>query len=327
MISNALVTITSIILIIGVGIFLSWKNWVSPESAKAFPLIIVNVTMPSSIIFSLSSELSKEQLIKSWLPLLIVFLTLPVTFFLGKLFAWIFRIPQSRRGIFNVIFAFSNSVFIGFPVAQALFGDPGMPYAVFYYLANTTFFWTLGYYSIQKDADAINGTGSMKITIRDIMAKLVTAPFVTVILMFSVIFSGLKLPDIIIVTTKYLSGITSPLSLIFMGCLIFKMGRTCLSYQKDILPIIAGRYIIAPGVCFALSMLLAMLLSPQTSIQQRNLMRDVFTVQAGLPAMATASIASEICGADTEYATKGFFWTMIVSPVIIPIYMFLFQHL
>ena len=42
------------------------------------------------------------------------------------------------------MFSFSNSMFIGFPVVSGIFGDPGIPYLMLFYLINTTLFWTLG---------------------------------------------------------------------------------------------------------------------------------------------------------------------------------------
>jgi predicted permease len=56
-------------------------------------------------------------------------------------------------------------------------------------------------------------------------------------------------------------------------------------------------------------------------------MRNVFTVQAGLPAMTNISIVAGYYGADSGFATKSFFWTTLVSLLVIPAYMILFQNI
>ena len=47
----------------------------------------------------------------------------------------------------------SNTIFVGLPINQALFGDASIPYVLIYYMCNTTFFWTLGTYLIQRDGE------------------------------------------------------------------------------------------------------------------------------------------------------------------------------
>lgn len=63
----------------------------------------------------------------------------------------LFRIKDSHAGLFSSMFFNSNTVFVGLPINQALFGSASVPYVLIYYMANTTIFWTLGTYLIQRD--------------------------------------------------------------------------------------------------------------------------------------------------------------------------------
>ncbi len=326
MIWQAIEAVFVIFLMIGAGIFISWRKWVSIDTAKTFPKIILNIAIPAMLINSLTTQFSRQRLLESWLPLSIIFIVVPVTFFLGRLIAKIFRIPKERRGLFTVLFAFSNSVFIGFPVALALFGEAGMPYAVFYYLANTTSFWVLGYYVIRKDADYINGKHS-RFSVREMLKNLAIPPVITILIMFVVVFAGIELPDIILTPAKYLGGLTSPLSLMFMGCMIYNIGFSGMKYEKGMGAILLGRFLLIPGICFAACMLAITFLSPQGFTSQMILMRNVFTVQIGLPVMTQSVIISELYGADTHYATKNVVWTTVLSLISIPVYMVLFQFI
>src|SRR5690554_4149778 len=137
-----------IFLLIGLGVMVAGLKWVSRDVARVFSKIVINLAIPGTLIYNFSANFTRQQLLASWLPLLVIFLAMPLAFLVGWLMTSLLRVPSGRRGVFTVLLSLSNSMFIGFPVAYALFGDSGMPYAIFYYLANTTVFWTLGYLAI-----------------------------------------------------------------------------------------------------------------------------------------------------------------------------------
>ncbi len=323
-----------IFLLIGTGVFVAWRKWLTPDVAKALPRLITNFALPCNIIgtfynnFVLAQETAaKTQPVAAWIPLVILFVCVPLSFMIGSAAARIFRIPRGRRGVFTVLFSLSNSVFIGFPVAQALFGDAGMIYAVYYYMANTLCFWTLGYIMIRRDADILRGETS-KIGAAEVLKKLATPSLITILVMFGVILSGLKLPEIVLKFAQYGGALTTPLSLIFTGCMIFEAGLSGIKYEKGIGTVLAGRFVLTPAMCFGACMLAISLLSPgvsQTSLTELTLMRNVLTVQIGLPVMTLSVIVSQRYGADALYATRGVIWTTLASLITIPAMVLLFQ--
>ena len=326
MVWQAIQAVIVIFLMIGAGMFVSWRKWVLREGANIFPKIIINLSLPCTAIYSLYTKLSRELLLQSWLPISIAFSAVLVMFFFSKLVAGLFRIPKERRGVFSVLFAFANSVFIGFPVAQALFGDTGMPYAVFYYLANTTFFWTLGYYGMQKDAELISGRHS-PVAPGSVLKKLISAPIITVAVMFIIVLTGLQLPEVVVTTAHYIGGMTTPLSLLFMGCVIYGIGISGLKYERGIGPAMLGRFLLAPVFCFAACTLIMQFVPQTGSAVDLALMRNVLTVQSGLPVMTQTVIVAQLRGADTGYAAKGVVWTTLFSLISIPLYMTVFQFI
>jgi len=326
MVWQAIEAVLVIFILIGVGVLVSWRGWVSRETAKVFPKLIIYLSLPCTVITSFTTHFTREQLAESWLPVVLIFAVVPVSFVIGLLAAKIFRIQKQRRGVFTVLFAFSNSVFIGFPVAQALFGGEGMPFAVYYYLANTTYFWLLGYYVIRRDADALSGQHS-KITATEVLKKLVSAPIITIFVMVVVVLAGIRLPDLILTPAKYIGGMTSPLSLLFMGCTIYHVGLKGMKYQKGIGAVMLGRFLVIPALCFGVCMLATRLMAGALAGIDLTMMRNVFTMQIALPVMTQTVIISELYGADVEYATKGVVWTTLASLVTIPAYMVLFQYI
>lgn len=326
MIWDSIQAVAVIFLLIGAGMLATWRKWITPQIADAFPRILVNLAVPCTAVYYFYTNFGRDQLLTAWVPLLVMAVAYPAAYVLGKLFAVVFRIPKTRRGLFTVLFSYSNSIFIGLPVAHALFGDPGLPYAMYYYLGNTTFFWVMGYFGIRRDADVISGCQT-RISAGEILKKLAIPPIIAIIVMFGVVLLRLPLPDFVVSTAGYLSDLTTPLSLIFMGSVIYEAGLRDLGFEKNIGQVLAGRFVLIPALIFFLSQLAIMLFAPGGTTAELALMRNVFTVQAGLPVMTQTVILSRLYGADVKFATKSFIWTTLASVVTIPAYMVLFQYI
>ena len=311
--------------LIGAGMLAAWRKWITPDIANAFPKLLVNLAVPCMAVYHFYTGLDRQQVLDAWLPLLVLLLVFPVSYFAGRLFAVIFNIPKTRRGVFTVLFSFSNSMFIGFPVAQALFGDAGLPFAMYYYLGNTTFFWVLGYYAIRSDADVISGSRS-RLAAGEVVRKLATPPIITIIVMLAIVMLQIPLPGFVVDTARYLGALTTPLSLIFMGCVIWESGLKGLGFEANIAHVLTGRFLLIPALMFFACQLAVRLLAPAGTAADLLMMRNVFTVQAGLPVMTQTVIISQLHGADVKFATKSFIWTTMASVVFIPVYMVLFQN-
>ncbi len=321
MLLKSLEAVFIVFVMIAAGMFVSWRKWLGRDAAKALPKIVINISLPATIVVSLYENFTRKQLLAAWLPLLIIFASAVAAFYLAKLAAHVLHVPVRRRGVFVVAFAFSNSSFIGFPVAQALFGDPGMPYAVFYFLAGHTTFWLMGNYAIERDADMINGRVHCR-NFSESLKKLAQPPTLITFAMFAVVLSGLRIPDVILTTAKYIGNLTTPLSLIFIGCMIQNMGRAGLKWDKELTPVLIGRFLLVPALCFGIASLGLALFAPSPT-PAHMLMRNVFVVQIGLPALMQTAISAEVYGADTEFATKAVLFSTLLSVLTIPVNMML----
>lgn len=294
--------------------FISYRKWVDRTTVQAFPKIIVNFSMPSQLLVSFTQNFTSENLFKSGLLILTPFIAVAVCFLLGRFVAAIFKVSKKRRGVFTVHFAFSNSVFIGFLVAVALFGDAGMPYATFYYLANTVFFWSLGYYCIKKDSQYITGE-IQKIKAWQLLKKVINVPLIAVVISVLLVTLNIKLPEIIIKPAAFLGNLTTPLSMMFIGCILYDIGFKKLKIEKDLILAILGRFAVSGLVMFGICNCLGI----------GGLAKDVYLTQTTLPAMTTTTIISELEKADSEFAAKGMAWTTFLSLFTIPLVVLIFS--
>jgi malate permease and related proteins len=316
LIINAVGAVLSIFFMIGIGVFIYWRKWIDRQGASVFAKIVINVALPANVIYSFLTKFEKSLVLESGIYLLVAVLASVMTYFISIGISILFKVDKSRRGIFSVLFSFSNSVFIGFPVAQALFGDSGMLYAVLFYIVNTTMFWTLGYSGIRRDGERIKGTGE-NLILWDVLKKLINIPLISILLGFLLVITDITLPLNVISTLKYISGLTSPLSLIFTGIVLADIGLKKLKFEMDVLKVMLGRFLIAPLAMFLMTFLFKI----------DGLGQQVFIVQMTLPVMLQSVIMAEYYGADTEFAAKSFAWTTIASLISIPCYMIIINIL
>ena len=106
------------------------------------------------------------------------------------------------------------TIFVGLPINQALFGDASIPYVLIYYMCNTTFFWTLGTYLIQRD-----GEGEAQFDLKTSLKKVFSPPLMGFLLGLVLVMLQIKLPAFLASDLQYLGNLTTPLSMIFIGLL------------------------------------------------------------------------------------------------------------
>ena len=209
-------------------------------------------------------------------------------------------------GVFVVMFAFSNSVFIGVPVSRALFGEAVLPYTLLYYLANTSLFWGVGFPLMRKYGGAAAG-----------QRRKPPVPLVVILICFLLVLVRFKPPQFFMDACGYLGNLVTPLSLLFTGAVMARMVRArTFRWEKGYLAATLGRFIVCPAL-----LLLCALLFPMG-----DLSRDVLMVQAGMPVMTQTALVAASTGSDEEYAAGGTALTTVLSLGMIPLYMLLIER-
>ncbi|MEZ4358386.1 MAG: AEC family transporter [Eubacteriales bacterium] len=312
MIFKSVTAVISVFFMIGIGVLAAKLKWVNKEVANFIPKIIINVSLPCQLIVTFSTEFTKEQLSTAWVYVAAGIAASLAGILIAYIVALLIKIPKSRRGVFCVLFALSNSVFIGFPVASAIFGNPGMQYASFFYIANTTCFWTFGYAMITNDAEVIHGE-TQSLRPLDRVKKILSIPILTLIASFILILLNVSIPELITNTAGYLGGLTTPLSTLFLGYTLYNMGKKMFKYDKGMISYIIGRF----PVSFMLMYLSCLVFGIE------GLARNVLLTQMSLPAMIQTVVTSEYVGADSDYAARGLAITTLLSLFTIPLFSFL----
>lgn len=305
-----LTSITSIIPIIAIivlGYILQVKGWFGDAFGPNLSRLIMNVALPASIFVSVMKYLTLDKLISLSGGLLYTF----VAFILGYIVAYIavvvFKVRPGRRGTMINTFVNANTIFIGLPLNVALFGDQALPYFLIYYITNTISTWTLGVYLMTSDSKL----GQSKETSKFDWKKLLPAPLVGFLVALLFLILRISIPDFATNTLTYVGNIVTPLSLIYIGIVLAKVGLKTITFDKDTIVTLVGRFILAP--------LIMLLVLKFFAPNMETVEFKTFMIQSATPALAVLPILANQGKGDVEFSTNVVTLSTVLFIVVIPI--------
>lgn len=304
---HALQGVFTIVIMVSLGYFLAIRGWFNQANSQLLPRLVNYVALPTYMLWNLMSTFDKSKLEHIVYGLAVPLVSMTLCFAAAVLVSRVIGMEPGHRGTFQSVFCCSSSVFVGLPVNLALFGEASVPYVLLYFLANALFFWTVGNYAISTDGK----TGSAKILSLQTLKNIFSPPLIGFITAIALIMLGVHLPDFIVNTAKYLGAMTIPLSMLFIGVVVAGVKLREVKPTKDVVAAMIGRFIVSPLAVIAVV----------TVIPIPQLMKNVFVIQAALPAITQTTIMARVYQADTEYAAVLVSLTTILSMIAIPAYM------
>ena len=304
-------SISGILVILGmilVGFIIGEKGWFDDKSRGLLAKLVTQVALPCYMLYTITQRFTAADLLKMLPALRFPALSMVILLGIATGVARIFAVRQDRRGLFISMFFNSNTIFVGLPINQALFGDASIPYVLIYYMCNTTFFWTLGTYLIQRD-----GEGEAQFDLKTSLKKVFSPPLMGFLLGLVLVMLQIKLPAFLASDLQYLGNLTTPLSMIFIGLSVSHVGVKQLVLGKDQLLILIGRFLVAP----------LLMASIVYWVPLPSLMKQVFIIQSAMPVMTNAPVVARLYGADSDYAAVMVTETTLATMVVIPILMLL----
>ena len=305
-----LTSITSIIPIIAIivlGYILQVKGWFGDDFGPNLSRLIMNVALPASIFVSVMKYLTLDKLISLSGGLLYTF----VAFILGYIVAYIavvlFKVRPGRRGTMMNTFVNANTIFIGLPLNVALFGDQALPYFLIYYITNTISTWTLGVYLMTSDSKS----GQSKKTSKFDWKKLLPAPLVGFLVALLFLILRISIPDFATNTLTYVGNIVTPLSLIYIGIVLAKAGLKTITFDKDTIVTLVGRFILAPLIMLLVLKFFAPYMG---TVEFKS-----FMIQSATPALAVLPILANQGKGDVEFSTNVVTLSTVLFIIVIPI--------
>ena len=224
-------SLSGVLVILGmilVGYCLTEHGWFKGDADKLIAKLVTQVSLPCYMLSTITGKFKAHELLEMLpdlrFPVLSMMILMAIAFALVR----IFNIRKGRQGLFTSMFFNSNTIFVGLPINQALFGDRSIPYVLIYYMANTTIFWTLGTFFIQRD-----GEKGAKFDLKKTLGKVFSPPLFGFMLGIVLVLLDVRLPTFINRDLAYLGNLTIPLSMLFIGISVSHAGLAQMSLKKD----------------------------------------------------------------------------------------------
>ncbi|WP_165007186.1 MULTISPECIES: AEC family transporter [unclassified Enterococcus] len=313
-------SVVSIILMIALGYILKRLGWFDESFGKSISSLITKVALPASIFVSVLKNLTKSSLIDLSGSLIYPVGAVVISYLIAYLLVKVLRIQPGRRGIFMNAIVNANTIFIGLPLNIALFGEKSLPYFLVYYVTNTISTWAFGVFLISND-DPTKTKGETKAKLN--WKKLLPPPLLGFIVAIVFLLLEIPVPDFINSTLGYVGGIVTPLSLIYIGIVLYDAGLKSIRFDRDTVVALIGRFILAPAVLIALISLGSNMFGADLA----PLLKQTLVVQSATPMLAVLPILANEAHGDVKYATNLVTTSTILFVIVVPILMQLVQFI
>lgn len=311
-------SVVEIVLIMALGYILRRNGWFGDTFGSNIASLITKIALPASIFMSVMKYLSRDKLASLGIGIIFPALAVVISYLLAFAAVKIFRIRKGRRGIFINAVANANTIFIGMPLNNALFGSKAMSYFLIYYIVNAVSTWAFGVFLIQNDDPTSDGKSEKR---EFNWRKLLPMPLVGFV--FSIIWSllGIPVPNFLGQTLSYIGSLVTPLSLIYIGIVLYDAGLNNFHFERDSVLALIGRFIISPLVLI----LLIKFGTNSLGISLPSLMRQTLVVQSATPMLAVLPILGAEAHGDVKYATDVVVMSTVLFVVVVPILMSILQ--
>lgn len=200
-----------ICILVAIGVFLQKRSVIDSLTSKKLSAIVVDVCNPAMILASILSgniTASHADLINAII-LGASFYTLLVI--IGFVMPHILRVDRDKRKFYNLMCVYTNTGFLGIPVARAILPANAIIYVIVINVFYSLFFYTHGLMILGNgpDDEGKNKDNPLK--------HILNPGTIMAILALVVFWFNLELPPILANTVEYVGNATVFLSMVLLG--------------------------------------------------------------------------------------------------------------
>jgi len=270
------------------------------ETGRVLTKLILNITLPCTILFSVIGGQLQIAGAETFLFLLMVILIYVIYFIIAEPTARFLVKGKDARGLYKFMLVFSNVAFMGLPVSIAIFGSE----AVFYVAIFNIPFWiaslSYGVMMISGKKGAFHPKAFLN---PSLLASLLVIP---------IALSGFRAPDIVLEAVRLTGNITTPASMIIIGVTLAQTPIRDVFTQWRLYPLVFIKLVIIPLVVWLIF----------RSFIQSDLVLGVLVILSGMPTAAIAAMFAIEYKNNENTASSGVFLTTLLSGVTIPLIVF-----
>lgn len=289
--------------LVAVG-FIANRRDILPSSITPYlTRLLLNITLPAFILISVTENILTPQMIgeiKQVSIIMVGIYTLGIPFCL--LAAKLLRFPKESRGLYAAMLLFTNSGFMGLPIAFAVFKQHGLFIMVFENMFMTLFMYSVGVILI--------GLGiSKKIEWKEALKSVANYCMLASIVGVIMLFAGITFPKPAADFLHLIGEMTVPLSMMLVGIQLGASNLSQLIRKPDLIVFTIVKSSLLPAATLLFMYFIDV--SPMVKV--------ITVLCMALPAAAIIVALSEKNGADTSLAAGGVSLSTLFSMISIPL--------
>ncbi len=295
---NAMNQVLALCLMMAVGVYARKRKFIDDRVEKGLNSILVNITLPMSIISSFYMEYDTSIIENCKKLILYSFVIHTVILILSKML--FHKSNKKRQPVLRFMTTFSNCSFMGFPILGSVYGEIGIFYASIFNIVFHIYVWTFGVMMFNTEAP-------MKESINHIIKNIT----IWAVVIGGIIFLGqIPLPETLTVVMTNLAALTTPLSMIIIGSMLCGTNIRELFKDFSLYTISALRLIVVPLAIFVI----------MSAMNIDKILVAVPTLIMAMPCAAIGTIIATDNDGDGKFASECIFITTVLSVITIPIF-------
>lgn len=283
--------------IIALGYLGNKLKILNADSNRALTKLAINIAMPCTIINSVSGtsmDMGSGGIIAYiGISLLVYGLSFLIAFFVP----FVLRGKKEDAGMYRFMVGFGNVGFMGYPVAEAVFGSAASFYVALFNIPASILGFSVGIMMISSGRGKIN-------------PKLfINPPFIAGIVAVILFLANIKLPGVIADTCSVMSKLTTPFAMLIIGSTLAAIPLRDVFSEWRIYAASAFKLIIVPVVTWLLLRLFV----------HDSLALGVAVLMAACPIATNATMLSMEYGGNEKLGSTGIFISTLFSIATIPL--------
>lgn len=300
--------------IMGVGFLGGRLGGIDEKGNNGIGWLLMQVAMPALLLNSIFSlEIGGGVLADFFLMALISIGWFLLFALLSRGYAVWRRLPIGFGNMTEVSMLSTNNGFMGFPIALAFFGEKGLFFMVAHNLIMNVVLFSYGVYKLRRAGES---TEIKKRHPFFVIMEIMNINVVAIFLGLALSLTGIVeyMPDAVMSLVSLLSGLATPLSMIYIGATLAGSRGLALSHDHKVVAASVVRLSLYPALILGLCVVLP--IPPMMS--QILVLAAVLPTAAIVPVM-TGTYANE----QKEEATKIVLFSTVISLVTTPLGVFL----
>lgn len=297
-ISNVFTQVLTLFILIIVGYCTRKKGLMDDNFTSKLSSLVMNIFLPCMIINSMQIEYNPNMVNKIITLIIISLFMYSISFIIAYFSKYIFK-SNEDLGIYQFVILFSNVGFMGYPIVQAILGKDAIFYTAIFNLPFNLLIMTIGAFLLCRN------NNNYKFSAKILLNPVIIAVFLG-LLLFAI---NIKLPKFINNPIELLGNVTTPISMLVIGSMLFSSSAFECFFNKKLYILSFIRLLLLPFIVYFLL----------KGILHDNMLLCIPVVISAMPAASNTAILASEYKANEGLASQAVFISTLFSIFTIPL--------